>query len=158
MFNYHDTSVRIERENAGRDHCGSTGRVFPIGSLLLRDGRVSSPDSPNSLIDNTNGPIMIYAVNEAFDLNIAYDGVRGSENAVKHETLFNNADVRAAGEITFSKGWVISVNDHSGSYGCYGKLADDPSFAGSILRAVRRSGVKVKKSFLSELARKGGQR
>jgi hypothetical protein len=68
-------------------------------------------------------------------VHIAFDGVRGAPDAVKHETLFQNANVEAAGEISFVMGRVSSINDHSGSYGTYGKLVSDPEFA----RAVRRA-------------------
>jgi hypothetical protein len=52
---------------------------------------------------------------------------------VKHETLFHNANVAAAGEVSFVMGRLASINDHSGSYGTFGELESDPAFA----RAVR---------------------
>lgn len=85
------------------------------------------------LLDNSAGPKIIYAISPEFVVHIAFDGVRGAADAVKHETLFHNANVAAAGEVSFLMGRVAAINDHSGSYGTFGKLESDPAFA----RAVR---------------------
>ena len=47
---------------------------------------------------------------------------------MKHETLFHNANVEAAGEVSFLMGRVSGINDHSGSYRTFGMLASDLKF------------------------------
>lgn len=133
MYIYHDTAVRVERERKGHDHCASKGLVFDLASLVNDQGEVIDPRHPGVLLDNLAGPKIIYAVSTDFVVHIAFDGVRGAADAVKHETLFHNANVTAAGEVSFHMGRVAGINDHSGSYGTFGKLASDPAFA----RAVR---------------------
>ena|SRR5882757_10804772 len=133
MYIYQDTPVQHEREQKGLDHCASKGSVFDLASLVNSRGNAVDPRHPGELLNNYAGPRIIYAVSTALVVHIAFDGVRGAVDAVKHETLFHNANVAAAGEVSFVMGWVSSINDHSGSYGTFGKLASDPAFA----RAVR---------------------
>jgi hypothetical protein len=133
MYIYHDTAVRLERERKGHDHCGSTGSVFDLATLVNAHGEAVHPDRPEVLLDNSAGPKIIYAVSIELVVHIAFDGIRGAANAVKHETLFHNANVAAAGEVSFVMGRISDINDHSGSYGTFGKLESDPAFA----RAVR---------------------
>jgi len=82
--------------------------------------------------------------------HIAFDGLRGQPGAVKHETLFHNGDVLAAGELEVRRGIIVGLNDHSGSYGTYGKLDSDPAFAAAVVRALDLSGVAM----VAELDRK----
>jgi hypothetical protein len=135
MYIYQDTPVRVERERKGLDHCASKGSVFDLASLVNSEGEVVHPTNPGVLLDNSAGPRIIYAVSRDLVVHIAFDGVRGAADAVKHETLFQNANVEAAGEVSFVMGRVSGINDHSGSYGTYCKLASDTAFA----RAVRRA-------------------
>lgn len=69
-------------------------------------------------------------------MHVGYDGRRGEANAVKHETLFHNADVLAAGEIKVTNGVVVGLNDKSGSYRTMGRLQTDRRFARAILNAI----------------------
>jgi hypothetical protein len=134
MYIYHDTVIRLERERKGHDHCRSKGAVFDLARLVNGEGKAVDPRRPGLLLDNSAGPKIIYAVSSDLEVHIAFDGVRGAADAVKHETLFQNANVEAAGEVSFVMGRVSGINDHSGSYGTFGKLVSDPAFA----RAVRR--------------------
>lgn len=133
MYVYQDTLVRYEREQKGQDHCGSRGPIFDLATLVNTKGEAVHPTHPGVLLDNSAGPKIIYAVSAALVVHLAFDGVRGAVDAVKHETLFHNANVAAAGEVSFAMERVSSINDHSGSYGTFGRLASDPAFA----RAVR---------------------
>lgn len=133
MYIYHDTAIRRDRERKGQDHCASKGSVFDLATVVNTRGEAVHPAHPGVLLDNSAGPTIIFAVSKALVVRIAFDGVRGAADAVKHETLFHNANVAAAGEVSFVMGRVSSINDHSGSYGTFGKLASDPAFA----RAVR---------------------
>ena len=90
------------------------------------------PRNPGVLLDNSAGPKIIYAVSTGLQVHIAFDGVRGTADAVKHETLFQNANVEAAGEVSFVMGRISAINDHSGSYGTFGKLESDPAFVTAI--------------------------
>lgn len=69
-------------------------------------------------------------------MRVGFDGQRGSPDAVKHETLFHNEDVRAAGELDVRAGVISKVNDHSGSYGTYGMLGTDSEFASAVLKVL----------------------
>jgi hypothetical protein len=93
----------------------------------------------------------IYAVSTTLVVHIAFDGVRGATDAVKHETLFHNANVAAAGEVSFVMGRVSNLNDHSGSYGTFGKLASDPAFARAVRLGFSRTLVLMDKSVLENI-------
>jgi hypothetical protein len=133
MYFYHDSPVRIERERKGLDHCTSKGPVFKLAELVTDRGEAADPRTAGKLLDNSRGPTIIYAISAELVVHIAFDGVRGTSNAVKHETLFHNANVAAAGEVSFVMGRVSGINDRSGSYATEGMLVLDPAFA----RAVR---------------------
>lgn len=120
MFSYDDTPVRQERLARGTDHCSSAGDVYDLRDLVSGDV-ITSPRAPQRTAATAGTsaaaePVLIYAVDVNFNIHIAFDGVRGRPNAVKHETLFHNADVRAAGELTITDGIIVGVNDRSGSY------------------------------------------
>ncbi|HEV7426188.1 MAG TPA: hypothetical protein VGQ46_07450 [Thermoanaerobaculia bacterium] len=141
MYTYHDTPVRLERERQGNDHCASNGPVFDLISLVNTEGKAVDPRNPGELLDNSNGPRIIYAVSSELVVHIAFDGIRGAADAVKHETLFHNANVEAAGEVSFRMGRVSGINDHSGSYRTFGMLASDLKFRRALRFAFSRAGV-----------------
>jgi hypothetical protein len=141
MYVYHDTPVRVERERKGLDHCASKGSVFELAGLVNDRGEVIDPRNPGVLLDNSAGPKIIYAVSSELVVHIAFDGVRGAADAVKHETLFHNANVEAAGEVSFRMGRVSGINDHSGSYGTFGMLASDLKFRRALRFGFSRAGV-----------------
>jgi hypothetical protein len=87
----------------------------------------------------------IFAVSQNFEIRIALDHLRAVDNAVKHETLFHNANVLAAGEIYFEEGVVIDINDRSGSYRTLGML-NTPDFARAVLTAFRQNGIPMSES------------
>jgi hypothetical protein len=101
--------------------------------------------------------IMIYAVDENFAIRVGFDSERGTPSSVKHETLFRNADVRAAGEIEVSEGVIVEVGDVSGSYGTSGRLQTDPSFAEAILTAIERIDAPLDGAERRRLERRAGR-
>jgi hypothetical protein len=101
---------------------------------------------------------LIYAVDVNFEIRAGFDGIRGEENAVKHETLFHNADVRAAGEMAVVGGIIVSVNDFSGSYRTAGKLETDRRFAEAVLTACEYALVRMRYSEFHRLIVKAGGR
>jgi hypothetical protein len=146
MYIYQDTPIRVERERKGLDHCASQGSVFDLATLVNSEGKAVHPTNPGVLLDNSDGPRIIYAVSSDLVVRIAFDGVRGAADAVKHETLFHNANVAAAGEVSFVMGRVSSINDHSGSYGTYGKLASDTAFTRAVRLGFSRTQVLMDES------------
>lgn len=60
-------------------------------------------------------------------------------DAIKHETLFKNQPVSAAGEIVFEHGEVVDLNNFSGTY----NVPFDRDFKGAVLQALDRSGIRV---------------
>ena len=151
MYIYHDTEVRRERERTGHDHCASKGSVFDLATLVNSRGEAVHPTHPGVLLDNSAGPKIIYAVSTALVVHIAFDGVRGAADAVKHETLFHNANVAAAGEVSFVMGRISNLNDHSGSYGTFGKLATDPAFARGVRLGFSRTLVLMDESVAEKI-------
>ena len=140
---YDGSPIWVERRAKGTDHCGSTGAVYELSTLIV-GGRVHDPDRRSRLLSTNRGSgtrsrVVIYAVDGKYQINVAVDGKRGSGDAVKHETLFHNADVIAAGELDIENGVIVAVNDHSGSYLTYGRLDLDPAFADSVLTAIDRA-------------------
>ena len=101
---------------------------------------------------------MIYAVDVDFNIHVGFDGIRGTAGAVKHETLFHNADVRAAGELTLRGGIIVRVNDQSGSYRTSGRLDTDRRFAEAILTALDRAACPVEDDERSRLRAKAGRK
>ncbi|MGO8925420.1 MAG: hypothetical protein ACLQU3_00640 [Limisphaerales bacterium] len=84
------------------------------------------------------GRTVIFAVNEELDVHVARDSDRALGGAVKHETLFHNAPVLAAGEMCIEEGVVMGLNDFSGSYDTDGELEVNPAFAGAVLKAFEK--------------------
>jgi hypothetical protein len=75
---------------------------------------------------------------------------------VKHETLFHNAAVRAAGELEVVDGVVTGVNDVSGTYQTRGMLDLDRSFASAVIRAMTEADLPVAPATMSLLRKKAG--
>lgn len=84
----------------------------------------------------------IFAV-RAGQMRLAPDGGSRSNgqvpppDAIKHETLFSNAPVNAAGEIVVDAGRILAVTNGSGTYNC---LIDD-HFKGATLEALQNAGL-----------------
>lgn len=152
MYNYHDTAIRDERLRRGTDHCDSDGQVYELGALV-RAGRLYHPVEADSLLNSTKAAI-IFAVDETHRFHLGFDGLRGQRSAVKHETLFHNANVRAAGELMVRDGIIVDINDHSGSYGTYGKLDSDRAFARAVLAAVDLAGAAMTNALRRKLERR----
>jgi hypothetical protein len=139
VFTY-DRLKEADRRASGTDHCASKGIVFAL-KQLISNGEIRDPqDGRQALtagrsVDATRG-VIIYAVDQNFQINVGFDGVRGNPEAVKHETLFHNADVRAAGELEIDKGTIVEIGDISGTYGTAGRLQTDQTFADAVLTAL----------------------
>ena len=155
MYNYHDTAIRKERVRLGTDHCDSDGPVFELDALL-RDGLLWDPRHPEVLLESERSTI-IFAIGDAHRFRIGFDGMRGHPSAVKHETLFHNANVLAAGELHVKSGVIVDLNDHSGSYRTYGKLDADPGFARALLEAAGLLGVPMSDRLRRKLRRRKGR-
>jgi hypothetical protein len=98
--------------------------------------------------------MFIYAVNEGHRFRMAPDGgPRNPENtdAVKHETLFENAPVLAAGEVRVENGVIADINDESGSYDTRSAMQNDPQFASDILEAIRLGNIPTSDVVLAKL-------
>jgi hypothetical protein len=133
-------------------------------TTLLKDGVIRDPVQPSTALHTAKiqswrsaggppdeGNLYIFAVSENYELNVAPDGDRKAANAVKHETLFHNEDVLAAGEIYIANGVVQDINDASGSYGTRGALETDPKFADAVLKALTTHGLPVDAVLLEHL-------
>jgi hypothetical protein len=122
MYDYHNTDTRAERLAKGSDHCGTAGPVYDLARLVRRD-RVEDPHLSGDLT-TTPERRLIYAVSSDLRVHVGFDGNRGTPHAVKHETLFHNDPVEAAGEIQFADGVVVEINDplrilwHNGTDAC----------------------------------------
>jgi hypothetical protein len=150
MYNYHDSDRRNERLGKKLDRCAvdHAGRVFAPSPSDVDDDR---------LVDGCaegNGPadgMYIYAVDSDGSLRMARDGHRPDPDAVKHETLFHNANVAAAGELVFAGGALVDATDNSGSYWTLGELETRPDFARALLDAITFAGVPIVPQLLARL-------
>jgi hypothetical protein len=157
MYRYHGTSEHTNRLAQGRCRCGSDGQIHNL-KALVGQGRILEPPalahplstpqirrlkSDPEPIGGGYGRTFIFAVNETFEIHVATDSDRSVGNSVKHETLFHNADVLAAGEISIQNGVVVNVNDHSGSYGTVGELESNPAFAHAVLEVIARHALPI---------------
>jgi hypothetical protein len=161
MFRYEGSLIQSERLQKGKDHCTSPGQVYDLRELV-RDGFIREPSDHSRTLTagrsvGTEHRVMIYAVGENFEIHAGFDSERGTANAVKHETLFHNADVRAAGELNVVDGIIIEINDISGSYGTPGRLQSDPEFAQAVLRALRLARAPLHRSERLRLSRRANQ-
>lgn len=154
MYRYNN-KTRKERQKNRKDHCNSNGNKYNLDNLILK-GHIRNPHDNQKLL--TTQPLnedklknrYIYAVSREWYMRIALDGYRGKLDAVKHETLFHNASVRAAGEIYIEDGIIEKINDHSGTYLTFGKLH---SFSKDIIEALNKASnpMPIAKQELSRL-------
>jgi hypothetical protein len=149
MYDYHNTEIRAERLDANRDHCASTGPVYDLAHLVSAD-RVRNPERGGTLT-TTGDRRLIYAIDADLRIHVGFDGDRGTANAVKHETLFHNAPVEAAGEMQVADGIVVSINDRSGSYGTTGLMRVDRRMARTVLAAMRLAKVPMTEAVVDSL-------
>jgi hypothetical protein len=154
VYDYHDTEIRAERLAAGRDHCDSPGAVYDVAGLI-HDGRIVHPVDGGTL--TTNDQRLIYAVSANLKVHVAFDGNRGSINAMKHETLFHNAPVEAAGEVQIQDGVVVGINDQSGSYGTTGLMGIDRRMGRAVLAAMLLAKVPMSVAVVDYLKAQGGE-
>jgi hypothetical protein len=149
VFHYHDTEIRAERLTLDRDHCAVEGPIYDIAELV-QDGVVIDPELGIRLT-TTERRRLIYAVDGALHCHLGFDGERGESGAVKHETLFHNGPVAAAGEIEFVDGVVTGINDRSGTYRTTGLMRVDRRLARAVLAAFRGAGVPMDDSTVDYL-------
>lgn len=159
-YRYQGTRIQAERLQNVRDHCPDTGAVYNLADLVDR-GHVMDPSVRGSKLTTSpllGGPqgVWIYAVDNEKVIRVAPDGTRGGvAPQVKHETLFHNADVEAAGEIYIEAGEIADINDRSGSYGTENDLSDDGAvgrrFRGALLRALNDSGAAIRLNVVGRL-------
>jgi hypothetical protein len=157
MYRYHGTKENTKRLAEGRCRCASEGRIHDLKELLTK-GRILAPPTLSMPLSTPQikklksdpEPIgggyektFIFAVNEQLEIHVAPDSDRCSQNAVKHETLFHNADVLAAGEICIQDGVIVNINDHSGSYDTIGDLESNPAFATAVLEVILKHGFPI---------------
>lgn len=154
MYDYHNTDTRAERLAKGCDHCDSAGPIYELGRLVRRD-RVRDPEFESDLT-TIHGRQLIYAVSSDLRVHVGFDGTRGTPDAVKHETLFHNDPVEAAGEIQLEDGVVVGINDRSGSYGTTGLMRVDRRMAQVILAAFEAAHVPMTEGVLSSLRARAG--
>jgi len=154
MYDYHDTEIRAERLAAGRDHCSTPGPVHDLAKLLSRE-RIADPEGSGDLT-TTATRRLIYAVGRDLKIHVGFDGERGAMHAVKHETLFHNDPVQAAGEMRVIAGVVVEINDRSGSYGTTGLMRVDRRMALAVLTALKLSKVPLSDGVLDYLNAQAG--
>lgn len=158
MYNYHESDLNSGRLKKGICRCGSDekGKVFSLNGLVqggvilsppemeapLTTPKVKSASDPNPA-GAGYGKTFIFAISEKHEIRIARDSDRNEPDAVKHETLFHNADVLAAGEIAIDAGVVTGLNDHSGTYVTHGHLETNPEFLEAVLTAFTQNGVPL---------------
>jgi hypothetical protein len=135
--------------------------VFELGALvsdeLIRDpSDLAAALTVGTSVSKTK-VAFIYAVDENFAIHVGFDGVRGTTDAVKHETLFHNADVRAAGELEVEAGVIVEVGDISGTYGTPGRIQTDPLFADAVLTALDRIDAPIERNERRRLERRAGR-
>jgi hypothetical protein len=165
MYNYHESAEHAKRLLAGTCRCASAGTVFKLRDCL-GGGLVNDPTNADLLLTTSSlatswanasgarlpsGHRYIYAVSESYELHFAPDGERQVPDSVKHETLFKNADVRAAGEIAVVEGVISEINDRSGSYRTYGALEADAGFADAVLVAIDKLDAPLSPSLREKL-------
>ncbi len=165
MYEYHGSSEHEKRLATGRCRCASEGQVHDMKSLL-KENRIMKPPDLEIPLSTPGvrrypsdpqphgagyGATYIFAVSAELEVHIAPDSERGLNDAVKHETLFRNEHVLAAGEISIQDGVITALNDHSGSYGTVGALEVNPDFARAILEAFQRHDYPMNERLLDEL-------
>lgn len=162
MYHYHGSDEHTKRLRDGRCRCESNGTSYDLTELVvggvIRDPRAGDQPLTSGIIgrqDKTN--VFIFAVSREYRLRVAPDGDRNLPDAVKHETLFHNEPVLAAGEVHVVDGWIVDVNDQSGSYRTITYLETDPRFARELLRAITQNRIPATPVVLERLASLGGE-
>lgn len=157
MLKYHGTPLHADRKKQGICRCSSNGSTYNVTTLINETG-ICDPQDRNStlstppLVRPTVAPLYIYAVGSSYEFRIGRDGDRDNDiDAVKHETLFHNADVLAAGEVQISNGVIVDLNDGSASYFARGKLETDPAFAEALLKSISQNSIPVSNLLESRL-------
>ncbi len=161
MHKYHDSAEHSRRLGCNECRCQSGGRTY-ASHELVHQGVILDPRNlalPLTSDAIGHGPprtnMFIYAVNETYDFRLAADGgsprSQAPPDAVKHETLFQNADVRAAGEIMVVKGVIVEINSQSGSYDTKDALQNDPEFASDVLIALSQGNIPASPIVLAML-------
>lgn len=165
MFCYHDTPENKRRLSLGICRCASNGPTYDLKSLV-HDGRIKAPGNETENLTTPDvrvlrsdpepegsgyGKTFIFAVNIDHEIRVALDSERTITGSVKHETLFHNADVIAAGEIAIRDGIVTRINDFSGSYATDGALEEKPSFSVAVLKAFNLHALPVDSMLLEQL-------
>jgi hypothetical protein len=168
------TDERSRRLSLGTDYTNSVGKVYDLAELVGPDGRLQDPRRPGLLESrplnegSRNIELMIYAVGEDHTVHVGFDAPNARkqqmDGAVKHETLYEGAPVRAAGEIYVKGGIICAINDASGTYGTRGvilgapgKKAMDVDAVRDLLEALRRCAAVVEPELLADLCRKVGE-
>jgi len=166
MYKYHGTVENEKRLATNRCRCASKGSDVHNVANLLSNGFIMNPEDPKRHLstpkikrrqtdiqpkDGGIGKTFIFAISTSLDIHIARDGDRSQQGTTKHETLFHNADVLAAGEIHIQDGVISALNDLSGSYNTAGKLESDSVFAAAALNAFKKIGVRVNDALREEL-------
>ncbi|MGZ5440466.1 MAG: hypothetical protein ACXW31_12410 [Thermoanaerobaculia bacterium] len=154
MYDYHNTEIRAERLAKGRDHCDSGGPIYELARLVSAK-RIRDPERGDELTTNRERRL-IYAVSTDLRVHVGFDGERGTAAAVKHETLFHNEPVEAAGEMQVAAGVVVAINDHSGSYGTVGLMEVDSRMPTAVLAAFLRAEVPMADAVLDSLTAQAG--
>lgn len=154
IYDYHNSEIRAERLLKGRDHCDSDGAVHALPDLVVAE-RVIDPERGGNLT-TTPARRLIYAIDAALRIHVGFDGERGTGAAVKHETLFHNEPVDAAGELHVADGVVDEINDQSGSYGTTGLMEVDRRFARAVLKAFERAQIPMSDAMLDSLKASAG--
>ena len=173
MFKY-VTEERSRRLNLGTDYTNSGGKVYNLAELVGPDGRLQDPQLPRLLGSrplndwSSSIELMIYAVGEDYSVHVGFDTPdarkQKMDGAVKHETLYKGAPVRAAGEICVQSGIICAINDASGTYGTRGVILGDPGREAidvdavrDLLEALRPCTAVVEPELLADLCRKVGE-
>ncbi len=137
LYRYHGSKVHDDRLRENRDRCPSQWTEKALATQVV-DGVVRD-ESGNPLttgrIDSRAGVFIFAVAPTTFEMRIHLDGDRSLAGAIKHESLFHNEHVLAAGEIQFENGELVDLNDASGSYATYGSLTL-PSFQEAVLKAL----------------------
>lgn len=68
-------------------------------------------------------------------------------DAIKHETLFSNEPVNAAGELVIEDGKIRQVSNDSGTYNC----PLDDHLRGAVLEAIKSAGLSEEPEFTESL-------
>ncbi len=156
MYYYEGSDEQLRRLSNGTDHCGDETEVLDLRRLIT-DGLAMDPATRVLLETPALEPkaigVYIYAVGRDGDMRVARNGGNRSVRGIaKHETLFRNEPVLAAGEVQFRSGVITALNDKSGSYRTVERLASSAEFRAAIRTALEHSGIQVHSSVRSMLA------